>query len=147
MLLLLLMAAALCLSDRDSLGLCVAVLLIVLVGGWILPDPDRFAHEWFLLCGLMELSLIFMAIVLRAPGSKTVAALSAMALICHAAAHFGYQSSSEWYDLYGPTIRAIEYTQILACAIFSPPMLRGVRWLIFGRRRKGTHYERRYKLA
>lgn len=145
--LLLIGAALLCASHRDSLALCGAVFLVVVGGAYVLPSADEFSQEWFLLCGLLELSLVFMACKLRAPGAITIACLSLFAIACHASGELAYRMDSEWYDLYSPTIRAIEYTQILACAIFSPPILKGVRWLMFGRRRKGSHYDRRYKLA
>lgn len=145
--LLILGAALLCLSHRDSLALCGAVFLIVVGSGYALPDPEDSAENWFLLCGLMELALVFMACRLKAPGAMTVAVLSCIAIGCHALGEVAYRTDAEWYYLYGPTIGAIEYTQILSCAIFSPPILRGARWLMFGRRRKGSHYDRRYKLA
>lgn len=92
------------------------------IGTLFLPlDPDLFVQAWFPFLILVELAIIMLCRTLKTPAATAVGAISYILSIMHGIGWAEWVSGAD-FD-YSSTVRALEYWQLGALILLSPPTL------------------------
>lgn len=108
-----------------------ALFLVVIIGlGLVIPVPKEYgAFVWYSVCGVIDFTIMCLALSLKVRLSLPIAALSLLFIVVHFLGWTfdGYPPESPYHNF----ARTIEFTELVVCITLSNPIIQYIEGKLY----------------